>query len=424
MRRPPAAAAGTPWRMARAIAALALLLATLFAAPARASYEEFWSLDILGQEEDDENLLDHVLVRQPREWRDEWEGARGAFRSSQGCFTSGQWYLDHELKVRVPMGDTTFLDLEVRDVSDAESMYDWIRFDVRFPLPRLGLWGVRAVPTFDKSRQDIALLWDHGVPTRGFHVHAVMGLEDMFNKFWSMRQVRVGDESEPYLRHPFEPALRLGYRSEQTRIELGGKWLTPSTKRIETSDPALRRNVDLWGMKADASVSQRFGALTAELGVETAQAQSEEHWDVWNGDHHQFRRKWRVDGSLTRALGERSRVTARFIYQERDQVWRPPISNSSLGVIDRMPMLEAAFPAPFEFFGRAGVMRNRITAVPNILVPVWTWGTRVETRAFVALQKRFGRVHLQGIECIELDREQYDVAFIHDKGFLQLQVVF
>ena len=424
MRRLPAAAAGTPRRRSAAITARALLFALLVAAPASANYEEFLTLDILGQEEDDENLLDHVLVRQPLEWRDEWERARGAFRSSQGCFTSGQWYLDHDLKVRVPMGDTAFLDLEVRDVSDAESVYGWTRFDVRFPLPRLGLWGVRAVPTFDKSRQDIALLWDHGVPTQGLHVHAVMGLEDMFNKFWSMRQVRVGDESEPYLRHPFEPALRLGWRTEQTRVALGGKWLTPSTKRIETADPALRRNIDLWGVKGDASVSQRFGAMTAELGFETAQAQSEEHRDVFDGDHHVFRRKWRVDGALTRALGARARLTARFIYQERTQVWRPPISNSSLDVIDRMPMVEAAFPVPFDFFGRAGFMRNRITAVPNILVPVWTWGTRVETRAFVALQKRFGRVHLQGIECIELDREQYDVAFIHDKGFLQLQILF
>lgn len=423
MRGLPAAAAGTAgW--APAITALALLFGSLVASPARANYEEFWTLDILGLEEDDENLLDQVLVRQPLEWRDQWERADRAFRSSQGCFTSGQWYLDHELKVRVPMGDTTYLDLEIRDVSDAESVYGWTRFDVRFPLPRLGLWGVRAIPTYDKSRQDIGFLWDHGVRTQGLHVQAVMGIEDMFNKFWSMRQVRVGDESEPYERHPFEPALRLGWRSEQTRLELGGKYLTPSTKRIEAADPALRRREYLWGVKGDASVSQRFGATTAELGFETAQAQSEQHWDVFDGDHHLFRRKWRVDGSLTRALGEKSRVTARFIYQERTQVWRPPISNSSLDVIDRMPMLEAAFPVPFDFFGRAGVMRNRITVVPNILVPVWTWGTRVETRAFLALQKKFGRVHLQGVECVELDREQYDVAFIHDKGFLQLQITF
>jgi hypothetical protein len=419
MRRTTPSVACPPWQ---ALVALAALLSV--APPTRASYEEFATLDILEQEEDDENLLDHVLVRQPVEWRDEWTRARGAFRSAQGCFTSGQWYLDHELRVRVPMGDTTRLDLEIRDVSDAESVYGWTQFDLRFPLPRLGLWGVRVRPAFDKSRQDIGLLWDHGTPLHGLHVHLAMGLEDFFNKFWSMRQVRVGDESEPYVRHPFEPALRIGWRTDRTRLELGGKWLTPSEKRIETQDPALRRREDLWGVKGDASVSQRIGSTTAEVVFETAQAQSEEHWDVFNGDHHFFRRRWRVDGALTQPLGASGRLTARFIYQERTEVLRPPLAAASLDVIDRMPMLEAAGPLPFDFFGRAGFMRSRVTTVQHGILPHWTWGTRVETRAFVALQRQFGRVTIQGVECVELDREAYDVAFIHDKGFLQLQVMF
>jgi hypothetical protein len=409
--------------MWRSLVALAALLAV--ATPARASYEEFATLDVLKQEEDDENLLDHVLVRQPIEWRDDWERARGAFRSSQGCFTSGQWYLDHELRMRVPMGDTTRLDLEIRDVSDAESVYGWTQFDFRFPLPRLGLWGVRVRPSFDKSRQDLALLWDHGTPLAGLHVHLAMGLEDFFNKLWSMRQTRVGDESEPYVRHPFEPAFRAGWRSERTRIELGGKWLTPSEKRIETADPALRRREDLWGVKGDGLVSERIGPVTAQVAFETAQAQSEEHWDaIATYDHHFFRRRWRVDGALTHPLGAQGRLTARFLYQERSEVIRPLLADASFDVIDRMPMLEVAGPMPFDFFGRAGFLRNRVTTVQHGILPHWTWGTRVETRAFVALQKQFGSVMVQGIECVEFDREFYDVAFIHDKGFLQVQVLF
>ena len=56
--------------------------------------------------------------------------------------------------------------------------------------------------------------------------------------------------------------------------------------------------------------------------------------------------------------------------------------------------------------------------------PAHTWGTRVETRAYLALQVRFGRVLVQGTECFELDKENYDVAFIHDKGFVHIQTTF
>ncbi len=406
---------------------LTLALATMFAlAPrvAHASYEEFASLDVGKQEEDDENLLDHVLVRPPIEWREEWERATGAFRSSQGCFTSGQWYLDHDLKVRVPMGDTTYLALGIREVSDLESVYDWVQFDLRFPLPRLGLWGIRIRPTFDKSRQDVGLLWDAGGPRSALTVQAAMGFEDVFNKLWSMRQVRVGDESEPYERHPYEPALRLKWQGRGPRVEMNGKWLTPSIKRIEARDPTQRRREVLWGVKHDASVVQRFGATTAELQFEQVQGASFAYWETVPGDHHVYRRRWRIEGALSRPVGSHGRLTARYFYQERTQVWRPPLSNATLEVIDRMPMIEGAFRAPLHTYARVGFMRNRVTVLDLGQAPVSTWGTRVETRAFLSLQKRFGRVLLQGTECVELDKERYDVAFVHDKGFLHIQTTF
>jgi hypothetical protein len=400
------------------------LLAAAFPPPARASYEEFLTLDVAKQEEDDENLLDHVLVRQPIEWLDAWERSGSGFRSSQGCFTSGQWYLAHDLKVRVPMGDTTFLVIDTREVSDDESVYSWTQFDVRFPIHRLGLWGIRLRPTFDKSRHDVALLWDRGPSREGFTVQAAMGLEDAFNKFWSSRQVRVGDESEPYERHPYEPALRLGWNSAATRATAGGKWLTPSIKRIDAKDPSERRRVSLWGTKSDASLSQRIGDYTPEIQVEMLQASTYEYWEAVPGDHHVFRRRWRGEGALSRVIGEHGRLTLRYVYQERTQVWRPPIANNTLAVIDRMPMIEGAFQAPFHTYARVGFMRNRVTVTGLDRQPVSTEGTRLETRAFLGLQVRFGRVVLQGTECIELNREAYDVAFIHDKGFLHFQTTF
>lgn len=409
----------------RVLVALALFLAlAIRATPARASYEEFQTLYIGKLEEDDESLLDHLLVRQPMEWRDAWERSPGGFRSSQGCFTSGKWFLDHDLKVRVPMGDTSTLTIEIRDVSDDEASFDWTRFDLRFPVSHLGTLGLRMSPTFDKSRHDVALMWEHGRPDSGFSVRAVMGLEDVFNKFWSSRQVRVGDESEPYERHPYEPELRLAWRSASTRATLGGKWQTPSIKRIETRDPALRRRDHLWGVKHDANVSQRFGRNTAEVGYESVQASSMEFWDVIPGNNHRYARRSRGEAAYTRWLGERGRVTARFVYQERTQVWRPPYANETLSVIDRMPMVEAGFRAPYDTYARVGLMRDRVTVLGIPWRPVYTEGTRLETRGYLALQFRFGKVLVEGIECIELNREPYDVAFIHDKGFVHFQTTF
>lgn len=403
---------------------LACACGLVAATRARASYEEFSTLDVGREEEDDENLLDHVLVEPPADWLEEWQQALRAFRSSQGCFTAAQWYLDHELKLKVPMGDTTYMDLNIRDVSDDESTYGWTQFDLRFPIRHAGLWGLRFRPSFDKSRQDVGFLWDHGTSVTPFQLQVVMGMEDLFNKFWALRQVRVGNDSEPYERHPYEPALRIAWRGAGPRAEASVKWLTPSRKRFDTRDTTQRRREVLWGVKHDAVVSQQFGDYTARLKFEQVQASSFAYWRAVPGDHHVFRRRWRGEGALVRPIGQHGSIALRYFYQERIQVWRPPISNVSLGVVDRMPMIEGSFRAKWDYGVRLGFMRNRVTVSDDGGVPVSTQGTRVETRAFFSIGKQFGRVRLQGTECIELDREPYPVSFHHDKGFLHIQTTF
>ncbi len=410
---------------------LACACSLLAAGRARASYEEFSTLNVAVEEEDDENLLDHVLTEPPKDWFDEWELATRAFRSSQGCFTSGQWYLDHELKVKVPMGDTTYFDLGIRDVSDDESTYGWTQFDLRFPVAGTGLWGVRFRPSFDKSRQDLGILWDHGTAVTPLQIQAVMGLEDIFNKFWSLRQTRVGDDAEPYLQHPYEPALRVVWRGYGPRFETNVKYLTPSRKQFLTIDPTQRRIEDLWGLKNDAELSQRFGRYVGALDYEMVQASSYAYWEQQPGDHHEYARRWRGEGRLMRRFGRQGSVSLRYFYQERTQVWRPVLP-ATLGVIDRMPMVEGSFRAKWNTDVRVGFMRNRITVsgYPGGLtfidggLRLLTFGTRVETRAFFSLQKQFGRVRIEGTEGIELDREPYPVTFHHDKGFIHIQTTF
>jgi len=404
-----------------------LLLGLLAAAPARASYEEFSTFDVARSEEDDEFLLDHELVRSPFEWHAAFDQAASAFRSSQGCFTSGMWFIDNELKVQVPMGDTTKFIIGMRDVEDLEAHYSWTRLDARFPLPHTGgLWTVRFAPNFDKSQQDWAVQWDHGDAFKPLQVTAVFTVEDAFNKFWSARQTRVGDDAAPYLRHPYEPALGITWRGSGTTFSARGKWLTPSTKQFDTKDSTLRRQEKLWGGKGDAYLAQRIGATTAEVSFEDIQASSWAYWEQQTGDHHVFRRRWRIESSLVTDVGEHGHVALRFFYQDRVQVWRPPIANATLGVIDRMPMIESWFRGPWSLGIRVGYMKDHITVSDNggIGGLAASEGTRPETRAFFQLQKQFGRVLLQGTEGIELDKEPYPVTFHHDKGFLQLQTTF
>ena len=396
---------------------------------ARASYEEFSTLDIAHEENDDENLLDHVLVRPPLDWAEEWRNAKGAFRTSEGCFTAAQWYLDHELKLQVPMGDTTYMELGIRDVSDDESAYGWTQFDLRFPIRHTGLWGLRFRPSFDKSRQDLGLLWDYGNDRRPLHIQAVMGMEDMFNKFWSLRQVRVGADSEPYTRHPYEPALHIAWRGAGPHFEANVTWLTPSRKHFLTIDTTQRRLEYLWGMKHNASLSQKFGDYSATVALDMVQASRLSYWDEVAGDHHMFQRRWLGEGMLQRRVGEHGSIALRYFYQERTHVLRPPISDLAFGVIDRMPMIEGSFRAPLNLGLRVGFLRNRVTVAryggqPTWVLPFWTQGTRVETRAFFSIQKQWGRVRLMGTEGIEFDHEPYPVAFHHDKGFLHVQTTF
>jgi hypothetical protein len=249
-------------------------------------------------------------------------------------------------------------------------------------------------------------------------------MEDLFNKFWSLRQVRVGEDSEPYERHPYEPALRVAWRGPKQHFETGVIWLTPSRKRFLTRDTTQRRVETLWGVKHDLTLSQGFGDYTGTLRFDVIQASSLGYWEHEAGDHHVFRRRWRGEGMLQRAVGEHGSIALRYFYQERTEVWRPPIADATLGDIDRMPMIEGSFHARWNLGVRVGGMRDRVTVITRGLPNGSTPGTRVETRAFFCLQKKFGRVLVQGTEGIELDREPYPVTFHHDKGFIHVQTTF
>lgn len=402
----------------------ALALAVLLAPVARASVEEFSTYDLARMETDDENFLDHWLTRQPASWYREYDAAKNAFRTSQGCYTSGEWYMRHDFKARAEFGEHAYMDVGFQMVSDDIASWQWLRLDFRWPTSGAGTFGFRFAPTADKANQDFSALWDWGVPGDPLQIRAVFTVEDMFNSLWSFRQSQVGDHSEPYHSHPVEPALWVATEGKRHRFEIGGKWLTPLAKDIVDPDPARNGTYALWGAKGAMLAEVSFDRWAMDARFETEQTQSSASSALVPGTGRKYCRRWFAEGAARRAIGERWTAEARGAYQDRTQDWRPPPSLANMRALDRGVALEFAGDLRENWRLRVGAMHDRVGIAEQGNIPAFTYGTRTESRAYVGLEARFGRIRVQGIEGIELDEEPYEVSFHHDKGFLQLQAVF
>jgi hypothetical protein len=404
--------------------ALALLPAAC-AAPARASTEEFSSFDVERPEEDDESVLDHLLARPPAEWRDEWERAPQAFRTSQGCFTSGQWYVDNRLKLVSPLGDRARFGLQLDQVESDLTTYE--NLDLWFLFPqRAGTLGVMFRPYYDKSRQDFALTWESGADTTRNQLRLVYGLEDLFNNLWVWRQTRVGEGSAPYDRHPWEPAFKAALRRPRWRLETEGKWLTLARKRVNLySGLDSGRAQSLWGTWGAAALEVRALGTTWMARTENRQARStDQPLDLSAGDARKSRRFWQVELAARRAAWRDVAIEGRWLYVDRMQSYRPPLADARFHAIDRTLQLEARWAARTNLIVRLGGLLDRASVSKSGETGHFTQGTRNESRAYFGFVARFGRVRLSGVEGIELDSEPYVTWNRHDKGFLALQTTF
>ncbi len=407
--------------MTRRLAPL-LILFSLLPIQALAGTEEWSTFDVFAQEEDDESLIDHLLTRPPREWRDEWEHAPQGMRTSQGCLTSGQWFIATDLKLRAPLGERARFGLDVRQDESDRSSFTYFDFSFRFPTA-WGTPGLMFRPLHDKSRQDLALFWE--TDSSALRARATFTFEDLFNNLWAFRQTRVGQASEPYERHPFEPALWLEVRRPHGRLGLAGQWLTPSRKRL-VEDPLTRvaPRVTLWGTFGRAAVELEALGLGWEAAAENRQARSAEtlpaSTDLYGGD---FRRQWSAEIAARRAVARPLEMEARWLYQVRDQRTDPPFAARALGAVERVVQIEARCALGSRFGARLGGLHDRVT-VGKGGATFPTYGTRVESRAYLGLSARFGQVSADAVEGFELDPEPYEVWWVHDKAFLHLQARF
>ncbi len=403
---------------------LALLPATC-AAPARASTEEFSSFDVERPEEDDESVIDHLLARPPAEWRDEWDRAPQAFRTSQGCFTSGQWYTDHQLKLVSPLGRRARFGLRLDQVESDLTTYE--NLDLWFLFPqRVGTLGVMFRPYYDKSRQDFALTWELGADTTRDQLKLVYGLEDLFNNLWVWRQTRVGESSAPYDRHPWEPGFKAALRRPRWRLETEGRWLTLARKRVDLyGSPGSGRSQSLWGTWGSAALEARALGATWMARTENRQARStDQPLDLSAGDARKSRRMWQFELAARRAAWRHVAIEGRWLYVDRRQSYRPPLADGCFHAIDRTIQLETRWAARTDLVVRLGGLFDRASVSKSGQTVYSTYGTRIESRAYFGFVARFGRVSLTGVESIELDPERYEVWNHHDKGFLSLQTTF
>lgn len=410
--------------MRRTAAALAVLALLATAARARANEDEFATFDVLAQEADIKNFLDYYLARTPDAWRAEWDDSTGGVRVDQGCMTAGIWYQSNELKSRAPLGPRAWMDAGFLQHADPQASWQWVRLDFWRDLGRFGAVGGRFQPAYEKSQHDFAALWQSGRPGDPLLVRATFTVVDAFNNLWEFRQSQVGTHWEPYRAHPFQPELLVRARGPRHRVEFEGKWLTPSRREIHDAVPENAGVATLWGSRFRAVAERDAGAWTGILRGEGTQALSTHASPAVPGDGRSYRRAWIAEAGVRRTLSPRLAAEARYLYGSRAQDWRPPLASAAFRALDRMGTAEVDWRARPEWLVRMGLLYDRVGVTEDGSVPGFSWLSRKKSRAFVGLQARFGRVRVQGIEGIDLDREPYPVSFRHDKGFLHLQTTF
>jgi hypothetical protein len=405
---------------------MAALLA-LAAHPPRAvaGTEEWSTFDPEAQESDDESTIDHFLTRPQRAWRDEWERSSQAFRTSQGCLTSGQWFIRSDLKLRTALGNRAEFRLLLRQSeTDAES-FNYTDLQFRFPT-HWGTPGAWFRPIYDKSRQDFSLTWDVGADTTAEQLQLAFTIEDVFNNLWAFRQTQVGGLSEPYERRPYEPGVRWVSRHDRLRAEVAGRWLTPSRKRvIDYAQPVPDRVQTIWGTIGEASFELRLAGLECDLSADNQQAFSTDApVDGSSPVLGNFRRRWTLEAALRGTVTPTLVAELRYLYQERDALRGTLYGPSQFGALDRVVQGELRWQLRPAVAGRAGGMFDRVNVGESGPYHPFSYGTRNESRAYLGLDLRFGKVTVAGVEGIELDPEKYDVWLWHDKGFLAMQATF
>jgi hypothetical protein len=190
------------------------------------------------------------------------------------------------------------------------------------------------------------------------------------------------------------------------------------------NDLSPARIATLWGTLSYASIEvDALGFGWEARGLDKQAESTDSPLGSASGSNENFRRLWSVELAIRRALGLRLSAEAHWIYQDRSQEYGPPIGPGHFRGIDRLVTLDAMYQIYPRVFVRFGGLYDRIGISRAGNVP-FGYGSRRESRAYLGLMARFGRVSMSASEGFELDTEPYQVFGIHDKATLQLQATF
>ena len=133
---------------------------------------------------------------------------------------------------------------------------------------------------------------------------------------------------------------------------------------------------------------------------------------------------WNTKTCVALVNGPGIHVEGRWIYADRMQSYRAPLPDARFHGIDRTLQLEARWACLPQLTVRLGGLYDRVGISRSAPTGITGQGSRNESRAYIGLTGRVGRVSLAGIEGVELDPEPYEVWHHHDKGFLLMQTTF
>ncbi len=419
---------------AAAVVALLLALSVTLPLPAAASIEEFENWSVAARELDDENGLDDLL-RSFAPWSDwRWREHEIGARVGMGCATTEVWEVDLDVKLRHWLSPRVLAEFRSFQQEEIGERVSWTEFSGSYVAPG-GLWlGAAYRPSFEKEAHDAALF--AGLRRDGRHWASLrLGFEDALNNFWDERTRYIEDKE------------RRVYDALALEWELMGEWQAESFGRTAwrvvrlpsyerstepapgDASPESRLSVEGWLARVDWVTGHPDG-LSLGLGARLKNADRASAFTATNPDSmwsdearlkDVYFRPW-LDRALGRAWRARLLLQGRWSCETHfDGVRDHSLETRHLGGIGTVAWDAARFLTLEAGLGFDDV-RVEQDAGPGY--EAFTHGTRVESRAVIALDVHWNGGRLRLIETLEGDDEGYQTVGFHDKGFAQIVIEF
>jgi hypothetical protein len=399
------------------------------ASSAGASIEEFESWDLGAEEADDEYGMDLFLSTFTPEWQRGWRASHSGVRFAMGCVTRERWEtltqarMQHELSRRA--------SFRYEFVQEDRLGLNNLQHTFGFEVEAKDVWfGGYARPEAAKERHDFGLTVRRSW-REGYYLGIALTHEDALNDFWTDRSFVEERVRVDFLDRAWEWRLSGGrIWSERRALRVAAVLLPQFQRRIEprpsSGHPDTLRTLDGSHLILNASID-----LRSDVDLDLHVARKEAHLASFlqdgrtGSDLHRLAWIWtaRLDHPL---YGRWRALWGVQLRRNREQDVAGGAGSHRLRVRELMAALRFRRPlAPWLAielgYAYEDVDVKQSGAETGLR---FTHGTRSEQRAILVGEINLRGVRVRLIETLEIDGESYDVVGVHDKGFVQIQVVF